>query len=55
MFLITKFLIAFGIISVFQGASKHFEAHAKESSSTAGGSRCDTVGGGRSIGCGRSA
>ena len=52
MYFITRLFILLGIISVFQGVSEHFEAHAKESSSNSGGSRCDTSG--RSVGCGRS-
>lgn len=52
-YLVSKILIALGLISFFNGTSAHFEANAAEgSSSSVAGGRSDTMGG-RTGGCGK--
>jgi len=51
--LLTRILIGLGLVSFFTGTATHFEAHAKESSSSSSAERSGNMGG-RSEGCGKS-
>lgn len=51
--LLTKILIALGLISFFNGTTNHFKVHASESGEKSSAGACDTVGG-KTEGCGKS-
>ena len=51
-YLLTRFLVALGLVSFFKGTTNHFEAHASEGSSSSSPAACETMGG-RTGGCGK--
>ncbi|HXH29535.1 MAG TPA: hypothetical protein VNJ01_01870 [Bacteriovoracaceae bacterium] len=50
--LVARVLIALGFLTFFKGTFSHFEANAKEGSTSSSAGRSDTMGG-RSGGCGK--
>lgn len=51
--LLSRILIALGLVSIFEGTSKQFQVHAKESSG-ASAQASDSPMGGKCDGCGKS-